>query len=113
MNILTNKYGVKYIEPNEKEIPEGHTEITVARIATKEIPDIGKCNIEIPTSYNKDKESNNPYVKILNTEKNVDMLILIESDNISILGMDKDYLLSKWNFWNSEIIEALEEEENG
>ena len=96
----------------KKKIPEGHTEITFARIATKEIPDIGKCNIEMPTSYNKNKESNNPYVKVLNTEKNVDMLILIESDNISILGMDKDYLLSKWNFWNSEIIEALEEEGN-
>lgn len=110
MKILTNKYGVKYLEHDLGELPEGHEEIINATLARKEVPELGMCNIEMPTSYCKDKVMESPYIHLYN--ETTDLFIDINTDEIKIIGIDKDDLLSKWEFWNSEIIE-LEEEGNG
>ncbi len=103
MKVELNKYGVYYIDPDSTEKPEGHEEIINARIATKEISGLGICNIDIPTSFCKEKVMKNPYVHLYN--ESVDMCIDLNMDEMIVTGIDKETVLAKWNFWNSEIIE--------
>lgn len=116
MKELINKYDVRYLEHDPGEIPEGHEEIINARIGKINIPEIGECLIDIPTSYNKEKVSESPYIKIYNNDAGFNMCIGIncieEISNDKIMCIIKESfnteeLLNEWKFWNNELEEFI------